>query len=417
MKKSYILLFFVLAFGFIALSCSKEEQSPWRNPIPATADQTIMIYLTGTDLRSYYNENIQAAMKVIDRDILHDSRILVFLEPKRGEGAVLELFYSPQEGRCVADTLKRWSQNGFSSMESGTVSQILSFMGEQAPAERYGLIIGAHGFGWVPENAPINNAMQSGIQIDPKIVQLPNGPLPTRWVGDPGRRCETNELGRAIGNSGIHFDYLIFDACFMSSIEALYDLRACADNIIASPTEIMAPGFPYDMILPSLLTDQGTHYDLDEICQKYYDYYAQEYAVPSGCIAQTVCSELDALAEIVKQIEQNRTMDPELSLLQPYEGLWAHFFFDLSDYIHAICDDQALLDEFDRQMERTFPVRNRLHTPWFYSYYGGNGDESAPGPYPAYMNRITSYCGVSTSAPAQRVAAEWTQTAWYLTTH
>ena len=53
MKKSYILLFFVLAFGFIALSCSKEEQAPWRNPIPATAVQTITIYLTGADLRSY----------------------------------------------------------------------------------------------------------------------------------------------------------------------------------------------------------------------------------------------------------------------------------------------------------------------------------------------------------------------------
>lgn len=417
MKKSYILLFFVLAFGFIASSCSKEKQVPWRDPIPTTADQTIMIYLTGTDLRSYYNTNIRAAMSVIDQDRLHNSRVLVFFEPRRDYGVLMELFYSPQEERCVADTLQRWSQSGFSSMESGTVTQIISCMAQKAPAKQYGLIIGAHGFGWIPESVPTNNTMQNGMHIDPKIAPMPTGPVPTRWVGDPNRRSETAELGRAINNSGIHFDYLIFDACFMSSIEALYDLRGCADNILASPTEIMAPGFPYDRILPSLLTDQGAGYDLDKVCEIYYDYYDQEYTVPSACIAQTVCSELDALAEIVKRIEQSRSQDPDITALQSYEGFLSHFFFDLGDYIHAICDDEALLNEFDRQMEQTFPVRNRLHTPWFYSYYGGNGDESAPGPYPAYMNRITNYCGVSTSAPSKRVAAEWPQTAWYLATH
>ena len=420
MKRSHLLslLTGLWLIGLLVSSCSREEhQEPWREPIPEKADQTIMIYLTGTDLSSYYNANIRAAMSVIDRDRLHNSRLLVFLEPKRDQGAVLELFYSPQQERCVADTLQRWTQSGFSSMESGTVTRILSYMAQQAPANRYGLIIGSHGFGWVPEGVSTYNTTASAKHVDPKIAQLPAGPLPTRWVGDPGRRSETAELGAAIAGSGVHFDYLIFDACFMSSIEALYDLRGCADNILASPTEIMAPGFPYDRILPSLLTGQGAGYDLEAVCRTYCDYYAQEYTVPSACIAQTVCSKLESLAAIVKQIEQARTHDPDVTALQSYEGFRSHFFFDLGDYVHAICDDQTLLDQFDRCMEQAFPVQNRQHTPWFYSYYGGNGDATAPGPYPAYMNRITTYSGVSTSAPSERVAAEWPQTAWYRATH
>lgn len=38
---------------------------------------------------------------------------------------------------------------------------------------------------------------------------------------------------------------LVFDTCFMSSIEVLYEMRNSFDYIVSSPTEVLATGFPY----------------------------------------------------------------------------------------------------------------------------------------------------------------------------
>ena len=53
--------------------------------------------------------------------------------------------------------------------------------------------------------------------------------------------------------SPYRFDYILFDACFMGSVEVLYELRHSARYFIASPAEILADGFPYHLILPYLI--------------------------------------------------------------------------------------------------------------------------------------------------------------------
>ena len=242
---------------------------------------------------------------------------------------------------------------------------------------------------------------------------MPNA-LPTRWMGDSGKRAEIPQLAAAFGNTGLHFDYLLFDACFMSSIEALYDLRGCADHIIASPCEVMAAGFNYTDILPHLLADAGTSYDLPGVCSEYHDYYMNRATTKSGCIALTVTGELEPLAAIVKEIETKypgQTYDR--ASLQTYEGLDEHVFYDLQGYIEAICDEKdPLLDKFRAQMGKAFPTESRLHTPSFYSVYG-------LGDAPNGMHTIEDgkYSGVTTSAPCERFAPEWGQTAWYRATH
>lgn len=65
----------------------------------------------------------------------------------------------------------------------------------------------------------------------------------------------------------------------------------------------MAAGFNYTDILPHLLADAGTSYDLPGVCSEYYDYYMNRATTKSGCIALTVTGELEPLAAIVKEIE------------------------------------------------------------------------------------------------------------------
>ena len=71
------------------------------NPAGSVKDQTIMFYLTGTNLGSYFRKNVDDAMNAIDRNILHNSRVLVFIQPQRGLSMVLELYYTPRNDDYV----------------------------------------------------------------------------------------------------------------------------------------------------------------------------------------------------------------------------------------------------------------------------------------------------------------------------
>ena len=422
MKKLHHIVLVLALAAPLFTGCTKDEGVTPRPPVPETADQTIMFYLTGTNLGSYFRKNVDDAMNAIDRNILHNSRVLVFIQPQRGLSMVLELYYTPRNDdyvpgaqfsyeHCKVDTLRRWADADFNSMDGGTITEVISYMAEQAPARRYGLILGGHGLGWVPDGTSVNAIRFSAFQDF--WSPMPNA-LPSRWMGDSGKRAEIPQLAAAFGNTGLHFDYLLFDACFMSSIEALYDLRGCADHIIASPCEVMAAGFNYTDILPHLLADAGTSYDLPGVCSEYHDYYMNRATTKSGCIALTVTGELEPLAAIVKEIETKypgQTYDR--ASLQTYEGLDEHVFYDLQGYIEAICDEKdPLLDKFRAQMGKTFPTESRLHTPSFYSVYG-------LGDAPNGMHTIEDgkYSGVTTSAPCERFAPEWGQTAWYRATH
>lgn len=80
----------------------------------------------------------------------------------------------------------------------------------------------------------------------------------------------------------MRFDYLLFELLFQSSVEALYDLRRAADYIVASPCEVMAHGFPYDTVIPSLFADDGARYDLAAACRNVYEYYNTVDSYKSG---------------------------------------------------------------------------------------------------------------------------------------
>ena len=63
-------------------------------------------------------------------------------------------------------------------------------------------------------------------------------------------------------------EYILFDDCYMSSIEVAYELKDVADYLIASTCEVMAYGMPYATMGKHLL---GTP-DYRAICDDFYDF-------------------------------------------------------------------------------------------------------------------------------------------------
>lgn len=406
------LMVLILTLG----ACSKgEEPTPrWEpRPKPVVADQTLLFYFSGSSLLSYFRDvNIEEIRQAIDGHILYDSRLLVYIQPTKKSSLLIEYSFDYQSQSSRADTLCRYEDR--SSIDKGHIVEVLSDVGRLAPAKRYGMVLGSHGAGWVPAHysdlkANEDDEASGGIWSLEGLNERPHSMLykspgaeATRWFGEQsGKTTDISTWREAFHEAPIEMEYLIFDACFMGNIEALYELRESARYIVGSPCEIMGRGISYTTALPTLLTNQGRDYDLEGFCRAFHDFYATTTTTrQSGCIALTNCQELEAMAEATARIVAAACNSPETGLLQCYEGLMRPLFYDFRQYMELLSDDSAAIEAFQVQFDRTFPESCRLHTPAFYSGYNGA------------MNPIIYYSGISTSQPSQKFPTAWQGSLW-----
>ena len=197
----------------------------------------------------------------------------------------------------------------------------------------------------------------------------------------------------------MEMEYILFDDCYMSSVEVAYDLRHVTRHLIGSTCEIMAYGFPY--------ADMGRYLvgepDYENICESFYRFYST-YQWPYGTIGVTDCAELERLADIMKRINAGDVFDgSQLGELQALDGYSPTRFFDLGDYVRHLCTSPTLLAEFEEQLARTVPYHR--HTEEYYSMSGG-------------ARPIETYSGITTSDPSTSEATlQKQQTSWWKATH
>ncbi len=396
-RRLYGLLLTALLF-FAA--CSKEE-----TPEPSKlAEHTMLLYMPGRSLLYYFEQNIDGIERAVASGAARNGRILVCYQPESHEQAtLLEIAYDARQQKAVRKELKTYEP--FRAETTASVRELFTDVQRFAPADSYGLTIGSHGMGWVP-NA---TASLAGRAEQPRPGALVT--RATRGIGDKGHMLDITQLAEALESLPHRFCYLIFDDCFMANIETLYDLRYAVDRIIASPCEIMGAGFPYDRIIPRLFASDGP--DLPRACWEFWNFYQNDWETiadnaQSGCISLTVTSELDALAAAAAEIHAGPTREYDADALQSYENMSPHLFYDLNDYIRAICADDNRYARFREQLDRTFPEACRLHTPSFYSAYN----------YGRMIEiKSAAYSGVTTSEPSQRYTDLHKETAWYKVTH
>ncbi len=407
--KQIVYIFFA---SLLLFACTKEaEQTQSQEDIPPQPDttpQTTLMYMTGTDLSYYFGLNITAVKSAVSKNALGYGRFLVFKHSTSSSADLIEYRY--ENGDCVADTLKTYSSIKSLSLEA--ITEVVADTKELAQADAYNLIVSGHATGWVPKSRTTSSwsVASPTVPIDWEGMFSASG-ITTRYLGSTNDGYyDVDELKESLEATGTHFGYILFDECFMSSIEAIYSLRSLCDYIIASPCEIMGAGFPYDTALPELYSNYGLETNLQGACQAFYDYYAA-YAYPSGCVALTVTAELDALVEIINTINLSGALqEVDLSAIQAYERLENHIFFDLEQYILASCSDSSLCQEFTDQMALAFPTDCRLHTERFFANIGVSASSSNN--YEAYYTTISYYSGITTSQPSVQMSSEWEQTEW-----
>ena len=375
----------------------------------AKAPQTIVVHFIGTALQSYFKHNVSKILEGLNANIQGDAQVMVVTTDSNNTGTLYELRYDKNLGKAVQEKVKELTLP--TPYDYSVLKQNIGMAINFAAADKYALVIGSHGLGWIPvENYPDNISRQLS-QKGEKATEIwkrdENAEM-TRHLGDKDQtRYDISELARAIKECGIKLDYLLFDACFMGNIESAYELRNVTDYIIGSPCEVMGYGFPYAKIMKYMLANGGTSYDLDKICSEYVNYYKTEATTASGCVALTKTSELEALAAAMKEVfNAEEKVGFSLDEVQYYEGITPHVFFDLEHIVELSCGDAAVAAKFKAQLAKT--VTSRYHTDRFYSAYSSGS---------SYYHDINYYSGITTSYKCKTYKYDWEHTEWYKATH
>ncbi|MDR1225874.1 MAG: hypothetical protein LBK47_03125 [Prevotellaceae bacterium] len=321
------ILVFIIAL--LCFSCERNEIET-----PSLPLRTVLVYMAAdNNLYANAEEDIN---EMLAAGVPGNCNLIVYLDTKNSYPQLLKI----QNGKST-EVKKYERQNSASGEVLHTVIQDATSM---FPAQDYGLILWSHGTGWLPPG--IFDSLKSR-----KILRS--------FGKDGNHEIGLIELAASIPAS---FEFIIFDACLMGSIEVLYQLRNKANTIIASPTETLVAGFPYDKIVPLLFTPVCGY---AEIAQEYMSYYKNKTGIlQSATIAVVDARQLEILAGMLREVvENNSIMQPDKSFVQQYEIQDLVVFYDLQDYLTQAVQDENSAVALKQQIARV--VKYHDFTPYF----------------------------------------------------
>ncbi|MBQ7824385.1 MAG: hypothetical protein IJ338_09505 [Bacteroidaceae bacterium] len=325
--------FFVLFILFV--SCSDDDKGKDVDVPSPKAQHTVFMYMAvDNSLYSETSSVLNKLLRGVNISGLNDCNLVVYLD-NWGELPRLMEVRIGESGRAEWRTVNSYNEQDSSSPE--VLGQIIEEVSTRYPSDSYSLIISSHGMGWIPiVDSYTTRRMSDAEMLLPDGISFLDTSVATRaFIQDKSNWMEIDEFCRAVPDR--MFDFILFDACYMGSVEIAYALRNKTDYLIFSPAEVLAEGFPYHLLMSDMLTPNP---DLQAICEGYFNYYANKTGTDcSATIALVDCSQMDALASTVRDVllesETGGAVDDYLQV-QRYDRLSARILFDLDDYMSRI---------------------------------------------------------------------------------
>ncbi|MFD2555899.1 clostripain-related cysteine peptidase [Sphingobacterium tabacisoli] len=236
---SYFLFCVLVLFG----SCKDNSEKSKIEPEAKQKFRTVLVYLAANNsLEEEAYKNMQQMEQSIG-DI--DGHLIVYAKLPNQRPALYEV--SKKTGN-KGGLIKIKDYPPYSSSDPLVMKSVIKETQELYPAESYGLILWSHATGWIP-------ASQGGIKLK-------------SFGDDGGHVMDITDLNNALSNN---FDFIMFDACSMASVEVLYEIKDKSKYFIASPGEVISNGMPYHKITNELFSPEPQDYKI--IAEKYYNHY------------------------------------------------------------------------------------------------------------------------------------------------
>lgn len=313
-------------FGMIVLlllcACAKEEEPQ----VPSVAGRTVLVYFAAdNNLSGNVEGDIAAMEKGLQKTDMHNGNLVIYVDKKGQSPQLLRLV---QEGDSVRREVIEEYVIDHASATAERLRQVLRQVTDAYPSDQYGLVLWSHGTAWLPSDH--KNYLRSF------------------GTDSGGHSMRVNDLTAALAD--YHFDFLLFDACYMASLEMAYALRHCTDYLIASPTEVLTDGFPYQLFMQDLFMPEA---NVVNVAKQFYTYYQSSY----GTISVTKTDELADLATACRAIFQGKSEEElfavpveELQIMEYLTGN-VHALYDCADYVRRLATD-AQYAEFQSCLER-----------------------------------------------------------------
>ena len=383
-----------LLFGLL-VACTEDDE-PTVNPEPTPADEslTVLSYLiANNNLDDFMVQNVcimydglavmtEPATLLIYWDGQtavgkNKSKHLILKYETDGKGKIngkkaLETTSSWKEVFDEAVILKEYPDQ--LSTDKEVMATVLQDMAKFSPTQNLGLIVGSHGSSWY------NTIYTRALGYDGSTSNAINLP-------DMVEAMETLEKP---------FEFILFDACYMGTMEVAYEFRHVADYQISSVMEVPAYGFPYDYFMGDLF--KGTVEGYKDVCQSFVDYYKSVYdegKTAWGTIALIDSKEVEGMTQAVRQqiVAHKDTLASYVpKRIQEYgrqagQGI-AH---DLEHFVRDLNGGETP-QAFAEQLEKTV-------------LYKGCLEEARYTPY-NYDVDATNYCGLGIYIP-QSNKSKW----------
>lgn len=342
MKIKYLIYGLLL---FIGVACSDSKE-----PFAEKSKRTVLIYMAAdNNLSSYGYRNIESILRGSAGKNLNNGNLLIYFDPSDSAPQLLRIVVDKQ-GVATEEIVKEYPEQNSASSDvmRGVINDVLK--DSRFKADNYGLMLWSHGTAWLPYDW--RNQLRSFGQDGSAWMEIP-------------------ELAEAIPDKT--FDFIIFDACYMASVEVIYALRNKANYIIGSPTEILANGFPYHLILEPMFKETT---DLVAISDNFFNYYDQQSGLSkSATVSIAAVNNLPDLQDVTRSILKDRAAEIEamsLSGLQPMDNLSTKrtVLYDFGHFIRKVATDEQAL-AFEEALEKVI-IHKKTTPKATYALGGGS---------------------------------------------
>ena len=276
---------YIAFMSLVLCSCSNEyfEDSIFSN---------IVFYIVSDNNLHVYSDSLllDLSKNVVSQN---DSRIFVYVDDLNKPR-----LYQLQNGLIL---LNKYSE--VNSLSPNHIHKVLTYLAFNYPANENGLIMWSHGTGWI-------NVEESA---------------ESRAFGyDRGETVNLNKLFDALP---IKYDYIVFDACNMGTIETLAEAKEKCIYLIGSPEPVPADGIINSLTI-NLLSNNSL--SLEQRLKGVCDIFIENHQHYKEDISISLCktSNIDMLIEHIKNKEHFFIEPSTIETIHTYEFRNQSLFFD-----------------------------------------------------------------------------------------
>ncbi len=284
--------YFIWVIFLVFISCANTDKY-----IYGIKDKVLVIYIIADN-----NLNIQANAfinSLSDTTIENNCEVIIYIDDNSSPR-----LYKIKNGLCL---IRQYEEHNSTSPKN--INSILSYIAQRYPAKETGLILWSHGTGWLYTE----NSEKCSFGID------------------KGCTVNISELATSLP---IFYNYIIFDACYMSSLEVLTELKDNTQYLLASPTIVPNEGIITKEAIPTLLKNNAIGVRLRKIADTYINNYA--LYTDDISITLTTTSLIDNLIRSIQSEPNINKSNYNFNTIPYYNFRDQKIFFDAVEAFKAL---------------------------------------------------------------------------------